>query len=330
MKNIGTKLAGLFLFAILALYLCSYQVRFTETAIKLRWGKPHGEPIDKPGLYFKYPEPIEKVVKYDKRTRILEDKAEESRTRDGRNILLTTYTLWQIKDPAKFLQRFPDDVENGAKKLRTSIITHKQAVTGSRSLEEFISTNPNVRALDEIEQEMMQAVQVEVSDAYGIEIVAFGIKKLGLPESVTTSIFTQMKSNEEKKAQKFVAEGNARARKIIAEAKATEARILAAAQRKVAEITNEAQRKVGEYYKEFDQYPQLRIFLDKLRTAQQALKNRSTIILSTEDENSPLNVFSQEMRDRVPQLDGLTHFDEDVEGSVDTASGPAASNTQGG
>jgi len=296
MKNIGTKLAAAFLAAIFLLYVCTFEVRFTEVAIKMTWSKPADQPIVEPGLKFKWPRPIQTVVIYDKRTRILEDKTEETRTQDGRNILLTTFTLWRITDPATFLRSFPDGVEDGEKKLRTTIITHKQTVTGKRELDEFISIDPDKRKLRDIEQEIMLAVAGDVRDNYGIEVVDFGIKKLGLPESVTTDIFRQMKSNEERKASKYTAEGEARARKIIAQARATESRIIAAAQRKVAQIKNDAQRVVGDYYKEFEEYPALRIYLDQLRTTERALSQRATLILSTTDEDSPFGVFDPSQR----------------------------------
>lgn len=301
MKNLGTILAAVFLAAVFVLYLCTFQVRFTEVAIKTTWGKPADAPISEPGLKFKWPKPIQDVVIYDKRIRRLQDRTAETRTKDGRNILLTTFTLWRIADPVTFLMSFPGGVEEGEKKLRTTIVTHKQAVTGNTKLDEFISTNPQTRRLRGIEKEMMSAVAADVGEEYGVEIVDFGIKKLGLPASTTTSIFAHMRSNEEKKAKKYTAEAEARAEGILAQARATESRILAAAQQKVAEITNDAQRVVGEYYKEFDQYPELRIYLDMLRTVKQALSQRATLILTTADEDSPFRVFDRKHRAKLWQ-----------------------------
>ena len=67
-----------------------------------------------------------------------------------------------------------------------------------------------------------------------------------------------------------------------------------AARQKVAEIEAEAQRVVSGYYKEFDQHPELRIFLDKLRTVAEALRERTTLILSTSE--APWDVFNEESR----------------------------------
>ena len=83
------------------------------------------------------------------------------------------------------------------------------------------------------------------------------------------------------------------------QARAMEKRILSEADRKASEIETEAERIVSEYYKEFSQYPDLRIFLDKLRTLAEALKTRTTLIIT--DEESPWDLFDDETRMAVPQ-----------------------------
>lgn len=297
MKNVGTIAAAAFLAIVLALYMCTFQVRFTEVAIKKTWGRPQQDAIIEPGLYFKWPRPIQNVVVYDKRTRILEDRTEETRTQDGKNLLVTTFTLWRIEDPAQFHTNFPMGVEDGEKKLRTTIITQKHSVIGKRGFAEFVSTDPKDRKLAEIEREMQDAVAADALGQYGIKVVGFGIKKLGLPQSVTTAIFDSMKSHEQAKAARYTAEGDARAADILASAKATEDRIMAAALQKAAEIEADAQRVVSAYYKEFDRHPGLRIFLDTLRTVREALQSRTTLILYTGE--APWNVFDEDERLRI-------------------------------
>ncbi len=76
---------------------------------------------------------------------------------------------------------------------------------------------------------------------------------------------------------------------------------MAAVRRKVAQVEAEAQQVVSEYYKEFDQHPELRIFLDDLRAAEAALRDRTTLILDTAE--APWSVFDAEARKRIP-LDG--------------------------
>lgn len=299
MKNIGTIIAALVLVTVLLLYWCTYEVRFTEVAILKTMGKPAENAVTDPGLHYKWPWPIQSVVVYDKRTRILEDRTEETRTIDGKTLLLTTFTLWRISDPERFHTNFPTGVEDAEKKLRTTIGTHKLAVVGRREFSEFVSTDPKERKIRDIESAIQKVVAADARAEYGIEIVDFGIKRLGLPTSVTTAIFQSMRSREEAKSARYVAEGAATAAKIVAEAKAREARIMAEARARAKQIETEAERVVSEYYKEFSEYPELRIFLDKLRTVSAALRARTTLIIGTEKE--PWDVFDEAARNRIPR-----------------------------
>jgi membrane protease subunit HflC len=302
MKNIGTIIAAIVLAVVLLAYMCTFQVRFTEVAIEKTWGQPDKEALTEPGLYFKWPKPIQTTVVYDKRARILEDRTEETRTIDGKNLLVTTFTLWRIKDPYKFHTNFPAGVEDGERKLRTTIITHKHAVIGKREFKDFVSTDPADRKIRDVEKELLAVVAKDAEQQFGVEVVDFGIKKLGLPTSVTTAIFESMKSYEEQKAKRYIAEGEAKAADIVANAKAVEERILAEARKKAAEIQTDAQRVVSEYYKEFSEYPELRIFLDKLRTIREALQQRTTLILTT--EQPPWDVFDAAVRENIPAAAG--------------------------
>lgn len=319
MKNLGTIVAALFLFVVLLLYMCTFQVRFTEVAIKKTWNKPGNEPITEPGLNFKWPRPIQTVVRYDKRIRILEDRTEETRTIDGRNLLLTTFTLWRIADPAKFHTNFPDGIEDGERKLRTTIVTHKHAVTGRHKFSDFVSTDPTKRKVREIEEEIRVAVARDAMAEYGIEVVDFGVKKLGLPQSVTNAIFDSMKSYEEAKAQRYTAEGAARASDILAGASAMRDRIMAEVRGKVAEIETEAERIVSDIYRKFDEHPELRMFLDTMRSNREALQWRTTLILDT--ETPPWNIWDPEVRSRVPLGTGKHTLSEQREQAATTPPG---------
>jgi len=193
-------------------------------------------------------------------------------------------------------------VDEGERKLRTAVIAHKQAVTGRYRFEQFVSTDPSERKLREFEAEVQRNVADDVLNAFGIEIVGFGVKKLAVPASVTTAIFESMKSHEQAKAARYQAEGHARANDLLANAKAAKERILSATRQKVAEIEAEAQRVVSDYYKEFDKYPELRIFLDQLRTTALALRSRTTIVLPA--EQPPFNVFNEAARRAI--IDGTS------------------------
>ncbi len=279
MRNLPTLLAGLVVVTILGFYMCTYQVRFTEVAIKKTFGEPDDEAQKEPGLYFKMPWPIQSVVKFDSRLRVLEDKTEETITADSKNVIITTATLWSIDEPYKFHRSFPRGVEDGEKTLREAIRSEKKAVVGQYDFANFVSTRPGERKLRDIEDTMLNRVSDVWMERHGVRIKSFGITKLTLPQSVTEAIFDSMKKAEQIKAATYQAEGSAQADQIIASAEASRERILSVARRRADEIRNEGERVVSEIYKQFQEYPELRIFLDKINALSQTFANETTLIL---------------------------------------------------
>jgi regulator of protease activity HflC (stomatin/prohibitin superfamily) len=115
-----------------------------------------------------------------------------------------------------------------------------------------------------------------------------------LPEDVTKAIFDAMKKEQEKRANNYREEGKARAEDIIAQAKTKESHVMATAQRKVDEIEGRGRREVGQIYKQFEEYPELRIFLDKLKALEEILRRRTTLYLDT--DFVPVDLFQEDSR----------------------------------
>lgn len=292
MRNLPTLLAALVVVTILVFYMCTYQVRFTEVAIKKTFGEPDEDIQREPGLYAKWPWPIQSVVKFDSRIRVLEDRTEETITADSKNVIITTATLWSIDEPYKFHRSFPRGVESGEKTLREAIRSEKKAVVGQYDFANFVSTRKEDRKLRTIEEDMLGRVEDVWLDRHGVKIKSFGITKLTLPQSVTEAIFDSMKKAEQNKAATYQAEGTAQADQIVASAEAARERILAVARRRADEIRNEGEREVSEIYKEFQEYPELRIFLDKINSLAQMFRNETTLILDgTSLSPWPMDLF---------------------------------------
>ena len=197
-----------------------------------------------------------------------------------------------MENPYKFHINYRS-IEDGEAALRSKIQTYKKAVVGKHVFSEFVSTDPQERKLDQIEKEMADAVAAEALDQVGVKIEIFGIKRLGLPEAVTTAIFDSMKKTEENKAENYRTEGEATAAEIVARAETARDRIMAVARRRADEIRSEGQRRVGEIYKAFKEHEDLAIFLDKLKALEEMLATRTTIFLSTQDP--PVDLFRQDL-----------------------------------
>lgn len=326
MRSLPSIIAAVFLVTILVLYMCTFQVRSTEVAIIKTFGQAQRTPIrvaesDQSffaGLRFKWPWPIQSVAKYDTRIRLLEDRIEESPTRDGKQIILTTFTGWTISDPYKFHTQY-QTIAAGESALRKRIRTYKKAIIGLHDFSDFVSLDPAERKLDQIEDEMLSAVQEEAAREFGIKIRAFGIKQFTVPETVTEAVFKTMKAEQTQKAQRYKSEGDAEAAKILAEANESASRIMAVVNRKVSEIRSRGLEQVGAIYAKFREHAELKIFLDSLAAVEDIMRFRSTIFLST--DTPPMHVFDARKRILKP---GLAAQIVDGEIMGDTAVAPDA------
>ena len=94
-KNRLALAVGLLLIVLFALMLFTFQVRQTEVALVTTFGKPSRTETE-PGLKWKLPWPIQRVLKFDNRVQNFEGKFEETQTRDGYNLFMADGGSWEM------------------------------------------------------------------------------------------------------------------------------------------------------------------------------------------------------------------------------------------
>lgn len=276
---------GAILILIFLALLFLFQVRQAEIAVVTTFGKPTRQ-IDKPGgPHVKWPWPIQKVYKFDQRVQVYDGKLIEDLTQDNNNILTQVYVGWRITNAKIFFPRFPSGSLSEAQKvLEQTVRSAKTAVIGKHSLSEFVSADRETK-FSEIEAEILGRVREQLqANNYGMDVVFLGIKKLGLPESVTQSVFDRMKSEREVLSRKFKDEGEAEAAKIRSAADRSAAEKLANAEAQAQRIRGQAEEAAARTLPTFQQEPDLATFLLRIDALKASLNDRTTLIL---DQNSP-------------------------------------------
>jgi membrane protease subunit HflC len=224
-----------------------------------------------------------KVYRFDNRTQTLEGAFEETLTRDGKNILVSVYAGWRIKEPIQFLERV-GTAEQAERNLDSLLRSQKNAVLGQFPFAGLINTNAAAVQFEEIEQQMLADVQTEAADRYGVEVQFLGIRKIGLPESITEKVFARMKAEREEIAEGYRSEGESEAIKLRAAADSTRHQLLAKAEAEAKGIRAEGDAQAAQAYQVFEQNPELAMFLRKLEVLELTLKNKATVVLSSETE----------------------------------------------
>ena len=230
------------------------------------------------GLKFKWPWPVQRIVRYDGRTFTLEDPYTELTTRDQQNILVTSYCTWRIADAVKFHQAMVD-VSAAERNIVERLKKHKNDVVSSHVLADFVNTNPEKMKIRQIEQEVLDPFRTEMAAQYGVEISSVGIKLLGLPQQVANAVIEAQKKEREQFVQEYKAAGEAQATAIRARADRASKQILAFAQAKATKIRAEGDSAAAKYYRKFARNERLGMFLRSLESLRKELATKATILL---------------------------------------------------
>ena len=278
-KNALTIITASAIVVILILYLLAFQVRVNEQVIITTFGRPV-RVLKDPGLYWKWPWPIQSSYRIDSRFQVMESRFEETYTRDGKNLIIATSLLWRIEDALRFLESVgtKTDLE---KNIESVLRNYKNAVVGAHPLSHFISTDPQNLHFGEIEEEMRKLVADDTEETYGISVQSIKIKELGLPENTTAEVFKRMRKERERIAEGYRAEGEAEANKIRAAAESERDKTLAMAEAEAKRIRGEGDALAAKHYGVFSENEELALFLRKLDALKKTLKGKTTVILDT-------------------------------------------------
>jgi membrane protease subunit HflC len=277
-------IVGSLLIVLFLLLLFIFQVRTSYVAVVTRFGAYNRE--CGPGPHLRLPWPIESVTQLDQRIQNFEGKFEETKLPDQNILLLSTYVGWRIEKPALFFPKFEGgSVPKAEDTLGRIVETAKKEVAGNHNFQDFISADEKQMKFSQIEQEILAKVKEQLkSHDYGLDVKFVQIKKIGLPESVTTDVFERMKSERNVLISRIQNEGEERATIIKSQADTWSAKKLAEADADALRIRGEGIAESAKALGVLQQNPALANFNMKLEALQDLLKDRSTLIL---DQSTP-------------------------------------------
>src|SRR5438105_1241439 len=251
-----TLVIGAVLIIIFGLLLFVFQVRKSEVAVVTTFGRAT-RPITEPGAYFKWPWPIQMVHRFDQRVQNFEDKLTEGLTRDGFNLLSSVFVGWRITEPTNFFPKFagsPEPITEAERSLERLSSNAKRAIVGRHDLADFVSASENGKNFLIIEKEILDAIQSQLrGNNYGMEVEFLGIKRLGLPDSVTQSVFEQMTSERKVLTDKLQSEGESESSIIRSDAERRAAELLYDAEAQATQIKGQGEAEAAKSLEIFKQ-----------------------------------------------------------------------------
>lgn len=289
-KNAITIIIAAVLLVIFVLLLFTFQVPQAQVVVVSRFQEPK-RTINEPGLYLKWPWPIDSINRFDQRVQMFEDQFSETYLADNSILLASVYVGWRISDARAFFPKFPGGSALLAQRTLQTIIGNAKIATLSHfNLPDLVNSDPAQLKFDEIEKEMRTAVEAQLAqNNYGISIEFLGLKRIGLPESVTTSVFDRMKAERNKYVTEAQSQGNAQATKIKSAAARQAADLIADANAAATRIQGEGEAEATKMLGVFQQNPQLAVFELQLKALEDSLSQKSTLIF--DERLSPFNLF---------------------------------------
>ncbi len=250
-------------------------VHQNEQALVLEFGKPK-RMIDTAGLNWKIPF-VESVEFFDKRILDLDTAAQEVFTSDQNRLIVDSFARYRIVDPLKYYQTVRN-VQGVRSRVGDLLDSSLRRVLGSATL---------VEAVRDKREALMQQIKQQVNEQaanFGIEIVDVRTKRADLPPQISASIYQRMKTDREREAAEFRAQGEEQSRRIKGDADRQVTVLKAEAERDArrargegdaerTRITNEAFSKDPEFYQ----------FLRSMEAYEQALKKGDTRLVISPD-----------------------------------------------
>ena len=283
MKSLAITIFVSLVVLVLVLEGVTFQVRQTESVLVTTFGKPTGRQIYEPGLHFKWPPPIQNVYKFDSRMRVFEADLAETTTKGAVPIIVHTYVVWRIADPLKFLNSVAS-VTEAENKLHSQLNDTQNNVIGRYYFSDFVNSDKSRIQIMKIQQEMLETLSAKVAENYGIKIEDLGIKQLKIPADVSKDVFERMRAERNRKTESTVAEGRSVAVKIKTDANSMTTELLAAAEARAKTIMGQGDAEAARYYQMLEADPSLAIFLRDIEALEEILRQRSTFIISTDEQ----------------------------------------------
>ena len=288
---------------LICLLLSTYTVREYEQVVVTQFGRPIGNAITKPGMYFKLPF-LQTTNVFEKRFMEWVGDPNQLPTKDKKFIFAETYARWQITDPLQFFKRLTN--ERGAQSRLDDILDGEtRNVVAKHNIEELVrSTNrkPELDSIGEVlgdslarvfvgrdkMQDMILASANKQAKELGIKILDFRFKRINYVKEVQEQVYERMKSERYNVADKFRSEGQGEASRINGEKDRELKNIQSAAFKQAEQIKGKADATAAEIYASaYNKSPQaknLYSFLKSMETLEKTFSDKTSVVLSTNSE----------------------------------------------
>ena len=209
---------------LILIKVTAYTVREGQQVVITQFGRPV-RVVEKAGLRFKLPYPIQTVHRLEKRLLPWDGDPENMQTRDKKRIFIDAWARWRIVNPMKFFRAVRTE-RRGYKILDDLVDSAVRDVVANHNLIEVVrSTNDDLEYETEELAKDMRARQEKISvgrakmeeqirakadenlkDQYGMKLAVVRVKRVNYVQSVRREVYLRMQSERLRIAKLFLSE----------------------------------------------------------------------------------------------------------------------------
>jgi membrane protease subunit HflC len=270
-------LISIALAAVILLGQAVFIVPETQQVLVLQFGEPM-EKHTAPGLKFKIPL-IQDIVVFDKRVLDVDPPAEEVILADQKRLVVDTFARYKINDMLEFYKSLATEQQANTR-LNNIINSTLRSILGNATLADVLS---------EKRGQLMLSLKQQVNAAvtrFGIEIVDIRIGRADLPEQTSQAIYARMRTERQREAAEFRAQGQEQAQEIRSSADKERTVLLAEAEKLAQIARGQGDAEASKIYAAaFNRDPEFYSFYRTMEAYREGLPGDNTTLILSPDSD---------------------------------------------
>ena len=244
-----------------------------ERGVKLQFGKLVEADIQ-PGLHVKIPF-VDNVRIFDARILTVDAQPASFFTIEKKRLIVDSYAKWRIANVETYYKATGGVESVTHNRLANRVNNGLRNQFGTRTLHEVVSGERDL-----LMKNITAELNDSVLDSLGIEVVDVRVKRIDLPQEVSSQVFRRMTAERDKEANELRSTGKERAEKIRASADRERTIEVANAYRDSEKLRGEGDAKAAAIYSEaYQQDPEFYSFMRSLNAYKSAFSNKGDIML---------------------------------------------------
>ena len=268
---------------ILILLNSAYVVSEGQKGIVMQFKKVKRDAQDvpvvyEPGLHFKVPF-IDSVRIMDTRIQTLDDQADRFVTSEKKDLIIDSYVKWQIDDLAAYYLATGGNKMQAEVLLKRKINNGLRSEIGSHTIQEIVSGKRG---------ELMETAlkRMARSSELGIKVVDVRIKKINLPEEVSSSIYKRMRAERQAVAKEHRSQGQEQSEVIRANIDRKVSIMLAQANKESSEVRGQGDAESSKIYADaYMQDAEFFAFLRSMQAYQNSFTDKDDVMVLSPDSD---------------------------------------------